>query len=96
MARDVWEWTSGYFAAQSAGRVQPGCCAARNPRVTSAGASLIPGQPGAHIPRRVLKGGSFACAENYCQRYRPAARMPHPIDTGTNHIGFRCVVREEA
>jgi hypothetical protein len=21
--------------------------------------------------------------------------MPHPIDTGTNHIGFRCVVRVE-
>jgi sulfatase modifying factor 1 len=45
------------------------------------------------IPRKVLKGGSFACAENYCQRYRPAARMPHPVDTGTNHISFRCVVR---
>ena len=48
---------------------------------------------GAAIPRKVLKGGSWACAENYCQRYRPAARMPHPIDTGTNHISFRCVVR---
>jgi formylglycine-generating enzyme required for sulfatase activity len=47
----------------------------------------------AAIPRRVLKGGSYACAENYCRRYRPAARMAHPIDTGTNHIGFRCVVR---
>jgi sulfatase modifying factor 1 len=43
----------------------------------------------------VLKGGSFACAENYCQRYRPAARMHHPIDTGTNHISFRCVVRPD-
>jgi len=64
VARDVWEWTSGYFAAQSAGHVQPGCCAARNPRVTSAGASLIPGQTGAHIPRRVLKGGSHLCAPN--------------------------------
>jgi formylglycine-generating enzyme required for sulfatase activity len=41
----------------------------------------------------VLKGGSWGCAENYCQRYRPAARMHHPVDTGTNHISFRCVVR---
>jgi sulfatase modifying factor 1 len=40
-----------------------------------------------------MKGGSHLCAPNYCQRYRPAARMPHPVDTGTNHIGFRCVVR---
>jgi formylglycine-generating enzyme required for sulfatase activity len=44
----------------------------------------------------VLKGGSWGCAENYCQRYRPAARMHHPIDTGTNHISFRCVVRVDA
>ena len=93
MARDVWEWTSGYFAAQSAGHVQPGCCAARNPRVTSAGASLIPGQPGAHIPRRVLKGGSHLCAPNYCLRYRPAARQGEAVDTSTAHIGFRCIVR---
>jgi formylglycine-generating enzyme required for sulfatase activity len=31
------------------------------------------------------------CAPNYCQRYRPAARYPHPVDTSTSHIGFRCV-----
>ena len=54
--------------------------------------SIDPNEPGA-IPRKVLKGGSFACAENYCKRYRPAARMHHPVDTGTNHISFRCVVR---
>ncbi|MBB5986780.1 formylglycine-generating enzyme required for sulfatase activity [Sphingobium sp. B1D3A] len=40
--------------------------------------------------RRVLKGGSHLCAENYCQRYRPAARYPQTIDTATSHIGFRC------
>ena len=36
------------------------------------------------IPRRVMKGGSHLCAPNYCQRYRPAARMAHPVDTGTS------------
>ena len=40
---------------------------------------------------RVIKGGSFLCAENYCQRYRPAARHPQDPDTSTSHIGFRCV-----
>jgi formylglycine-generating enzyme required for sulfatase activity len=50
---------------------------------------------GGEIPRRVMKGGSFLCAPNYCRRYRPAARIFHPIDTGTCHIGFRLIVRAE-
>ncbi len=37
---------------------------------------------------RVLKGGSHLCADNACQRYRPAARQP--MSTPTSHIGFRC------
>jgi formylglycine-generating enzyme required for sulfatase activity len=48
---------------------------------------------GAHIPRRVLKGGSHLCAPNYCLRYRPAARQPQMEETGMAHLGFRCVVR---
>jgi sulfatase modifying factor 1 len=40
-----------------------------------------------------MKGGSHLCAPNYCRRYRPAARMAHPVDTGTSHLGFRCIVR---
>ncbi len=42
---------------------------------------------------KVLKGGSFLCAPNYCRRYRPAARIPHAADTGTCHIGFRLIER---
>ena len=45
------------------------------------------------IPRKVMKGGSHLCAPNYCRRYRPAARMAQAIDTSTNHLGFRCLVR---
>ena len=47
-------------------------------------------------PRRVMKGGSYLCAPNYCRRYRPAARMAQPIDTSTCHVGFRCIIREPA
>jgi formylglycine-generating enzyme required for sulfatase activity len=43
------------------------------------------------VPRKVIKGGSFLCADSYCRRYRPAARRPQMIDTGMSHIGFRCV-----
>src|SRR6516162_2662070 len=55
--------------------------------------SYDPTQPGVRIPRKVIKGGSYLCAPNYCRRYRPAARHPQMIDTGTCHIGFRCIVR---
>jgi formylglycine-generating enzyme len=40
---------------------------------------------------RVIKGGSYLCAENYCARYRPAARQFQELNLGTNHIGVRFV-----
>lgn len=40
---------------------------------------------------RTIKGGSYLCADNFCQRYRPAARHPQEIDFSSNHIGFRIV-----
>lgn len=41
----------------------------------------------------VIKGGSYLCADNFCRRYRPAARQFHESNFSTNHIGFR-VIRE--
>ncbi len=40
--------------------------------------------------RRIIKGGSFLCAENYCHRFRPSALMGQTLDTATCHMGFRC------
>jgi formylglycine-generating enzyme len=42
-------------------------------------------------PQRVIKGGSWLCAPRFCLRYRPAARQPHELGLGTNHVGFRIV-----
>jgi len=42
-----------------------------------------------------IKGGSFLCAENYCRRYRPAARQGHEADFSASHIGFRIVKDQE-
>jgi formylglycine-generating enzyme len=53
-------------------------------------ASLDPAQPQFAVPRKVLKGGSFLCADSYCMRYRPSARRPQMVDTGMSHVGFRC------
>ena len=47
----------------------------------------------AQTPRaRVIKGGSYLCAPNYCLRYRPAARQRQEEDLGTTHLGFRTVL----
>jgi formylglycine-generating enzyme required for sulfatase activity len=59
--------------------------------VEGATATCCPGGEGE--PRMVVKGGSFACAPNYCHRYRPAARQPHAAQTSACHLGFRCVRR---
>jgi sulfatase modifying factor 1 len=49
--------------------------------------------PQSGVARRIVKGGSFLCADSYCMRYRPAARRPQAVDTGMSHIGFRCIRR---
>ncbi|MGZ6661044.1 MAG: formylglycine-generating enzyme family protein [Solirubrobacteraceae bacterium] len=93
---NVWEWTCDYYDPRGAGPDAPAspCCKPPvNPRVETPDASYDIGNPGAHIPRRVIKGGSHLCAPSYCLRYRPAARQPEAIDTSTSHIGFRCVIR---
>ena len=95
MIGNVWEWTDDWFAQPGAEKKRAGsCCIPVNPRGGTRGGSIVKKDPG-RIPRKVLKGGSHLCAEDYCHRYRPAARYAQPIDTSTCHIGFRCVVRHE-
>jgi len=93
---NVWEWTQDWWTdspAPQPGKARKNCCAVSNPRGAKQFQSYDPTQPGALMGRKVIKGGSHLCAENYCQRYRPAARHPEPIDTSTTHIGFRCILR---
>jgi sulfatase modifying factor 1 len=76
---NVWEWTCDYFTVWGPDASSKACC--------------VPPSPGEPIARRVIKGGSHLCAPNYCLRYRPAARQGEGVDTSTQHIGFRCLVR---
>ena len=90
---NVWEWTSDWYRDHAT--AAQACCTVTKPSGGDLAGSydpLLAAHP-VQIARKVIKGGSHLCAENYCRRYRPAARMPQAIDTSTSHLGFRCIVR---
>lgn len=90
MIGNVWEWTCDWYADHQA--TDNSCCGGNSAK-PGPEKSYDPRTPDIRIPRRVMKGGSYLCAPNYCQRYRPAARMAQAIDTSTCHVGLRLVVR---
>jgi formylglycine-generating enzyme required for sulfatase activity len=93
MAGNVWDWTADWYVDRHPSEVDKPCCIPRNPRGGAVEESYDRRQPQFRVPRKVIKGGSYLCADAYCLRYRPAARRPQMVDTGMSHIGFRCVVR---
>ncbi len=96
MAGNVWEWTDDWYRSNHPEAADKPCCVPTDPRGGTVDESFDRAQPQFAVPRKVIKGGSFLCADSYCRRYRPAARRPQMIDTGMSHIGFRCVTPLDA
>ncbi|HKE25064.1 MAG TPA: formylglycine-generating enzyme family protein [Bryobacteraceae bacterium] len=87
MAGNVWEWTSDWYRADYYATLAAGGEVVINPQGPAD--SLDPNEPG--VRKRVQRGGSFLCTDQYCARYVAGGRGKGELDTGTNHLGFRCV-----
>ncbi len=84
MSGNVWEWCADWYDAEYYHHVP---ATAHNPQGPAKG--FDPADPLA--PKRVIRGGSFMCSDEYCSGYRVTARMKTTPTSGLMNLGFRCV-----
>lgn len=78
---NVWEWCSDYYRPDYY-RASP----ATNP--AGPADSYDPEEPG--LVKRVQRGGSFLCSDQYCVRYQAGSRGKGEVKSAANNLGFRC------
>jgi formylglycine-generating enzyme required for sulfatase activity len=80
---NVWEWCSDWYRPDYY---------AKSPRSNPLGpdSSYDPDEP--DQKKRVQRGGSYLCNDDYCRRYVPGARMKGEPSSAAGHIGFRCAM----
>jgi Sulfatase-modifying factor enzyme 1 len=76
-----WYRPDYYSQLATAGGVAP------NPKGPET--SFDPAEPSEK--KKVHRGGSFLCTDQYCSRYIVGTRGMGEVSTRTDHLGFRCV-----
>jgi len=82
MDGNVWEWCEDLYRPDYYTKSPKD-----NPKGPSD--SYDPDEPGA--VKRVQRGGSFLCSDDYCIRYKAGSRGKGEVTSGSNNLGFRCV-----
>jgi sulfatase modifying factor 1 len=84
---NVWEWVSDWYRPDYYAQLAAAGPVARNPEGPDT--AFDPDEPSEK--KRVHRGGSFLCTDQYCSRYMVGTRGKGEGSTGTDHLGFRCV-----
>ena len=84
---NVWEWCSDWYRPDYYAQLASAGGVARNP--PGPDTPFDPSEP--TEKKRVHRGGSFLCTDQYCTRYMVGTRGKGETSTGSNHLGFRCV-----
>ena len=87
MAGNVWQWTSDWYRPDYYQQLATAGGVTRNPQGPDT--PYDPAEP--NDKKKVHRGGSFLCTDQYCSRYVVGTRGKGEVTTGTNHLGFRCV-----
>ncbi len=82
MDGNAWAWCNDYYRPDYYRYSPP-----LNPKGPAN--SYDPDEPG--LVKRVQRGGSFLCSDQYCIRYRAGSRGKGEVKSASNNLGFRCV-----
>src|SRR5207249_11449315 len=85
IAGNVREWCSDWYRPDYYAQLAKAGGVAMNPHGPDS--PFDPSEP--NEKKRVHRGGSFLCNDQYCSRYIVGTRGKGEVNTGTNHLGFR-------